>query len=178
MAGHQSLQFFRQSRRQRSAGVAAQLVEPFRRLLQTWLEADDTVQAQQVLDAVLQRDPLAHQPLAFPLRPPHVLLGLARDAHHRADPRFAAQPGQQRTQQHVEVDPISLRSPPTAFHRNARRMHDLHLEAMRQQIPRDPEPIPACLVGQHRSLHAAARPQRLRLPAFDLLQQPDHIARR
>jgi hypothetical protein len=158
-------------------GVAAQAVEPFRRLLQTRLEAGDPMQTQQVLEAVLQRDPLADQPLALPLRSPHVFLGLARDAHHRAYPRFTPQPRQQGAQQHVEIDPVSFRPPPPPFHRDARRMHDLHLDAMCQQISRDPEPVSACFIGQHSPAHGSARPLCLHLPSFDLLQQSRHVTR-
>jgi hypothetical protein len=134
------------------------------------------MQAQQVLDAVLQRDPLADQPFAFPLRSPYVLFGLARDVHHRAHPRLAAQPSQQRAQQHVEIDTISLDAAPSAFDRDARRMHHPHLSAMRQQIPRDPEAVPTRFIGQHDPAYRAARSFRLGLPPVELLQQLGHVA--
>src|SRR6202051_2685647 len=86
--------------RQNPSRVSPPAGSPSRRRLQTRLEAGDPRQAQQVLDAVLQRDPLADQPFALPLRPPHVFLGLARDAHHRAYPRFTPPPRQQGAQQH------------------------------------------------------------------------------
>src|SRR3546814_3661458 len=74
------------------------------RLLQARLEAGSTVQAQQALDPVLQLEPLGHQPLALATGPALLLLRCARDPHHRADPRLAAQPGQkaaQRSEEHT-----------------------------------------------------------------------------
>src|SRR3546814_5044602 len=68
------------------------------RLLQARLEAGSTVQAQQALDPVLQLEPLGHQPLALATGPALLLLRCARDPHHRADPRLAAQP---RSEEHT-----------------------------------------------------------------------------
>ena len=62
---HQPPQLGHRLARQRHAGKAAQLLEPFRRLLQAWPEVGDPMQTQQVLDAVLELDPLADQTLAL-----------------------------------------------------------------------------------------------------------------
>jgi hypothetical protein len=76
------------------------------------------------------------------------------------------------------VKPKGMLHPPApAFHRDARRVHDLHFNAMRQQIPRDPEPVATCFVGQYGPAHGSAGPLCLRLPSFDLLQQACHLAR-
>ena len=92
---HQPPQLRHRVGRQSRIGVSSQRLQPRRGFLQARLEARNTMQAQQVLDAVLQLQPLADQPLPFAARPTRILFCLIDDARHRAHPRLAAQPSQQ-----------------------------------------------------------------------------------
>src|SRR5450432_2160892 len=102
-------------RRQGRAGASPQFLQLLRRLLQARPEVANPVKAQQALDLVLEPDALANQLVALATRPPRILLLDAGNAHHRAHPRLTAQPGQQRPQQHVEIDAVGLGAPPLAL---------------------------------------------------------------
>ena len=174
---HQAPQLGHRLRRQRRAGASPQFLQLLRRLLQARPEVANAVQAQQTLDLVLEPDALAHQLVALATRPPRILLLDAGNAHHRAHPRLPAQPGQQRPQQHVQIDAIGFGSPPLALDGDARRLHHMRLDPSATQLARDPEPVPPRLVSHNYARDRLASPDRLRLPAIHHTHDFVHVTR-
>jgi hypothetical protein len=68
----------------------------------------DAVERAQAFDAVDVLHPLLDQPLALAMQPLGVLLLDARNAHHTAGIRFAAQMATERALHPLDVDPVGL----------------------------------------------------------------------
>ena len=78
------------------------------------LEEAVAVGEKQSFDPVDVLDPFHDQHLALTAKPASVFIFRRRQPDHRADARFAALVGEQRTNQSLAVDPVGLRPPPPA----------------------------------------------------------------
>src|SRR5262249_56204373 len=76
------------------------------------IDVTDALGEQQALDAIDVRCSLVDQPAAFAMRAPHIFFVDAGDAHNRPHMAVATQPGDQRAQEHADIDPIRLRPAP------------------------------------------------------------------
>jgi hypothetical protein len=118
----------------------------------------DPERRQHAVDLVGDRQPFPDQILPLAQGSAAVLLGLARDRHHRAHPRLAAQPGQGRAQQHLHIQRVRLRPPRPAIDGHARGLDHVDLDPTREQPPRQPEPITPGLVGHDHPADPLAGP--------------------
>jgi hypothetical protein len=93
------------------------------------VELGDALGTEQALDAVRVPDPLLDERLALTGNAPHILLLRAGWHDHGADPRLAALPRQQRAQQSLAVDGISLGTPLAPRDGNGGGIHDMAFDA-------------------------------------------------
>jgi hypothetical protein len=108
----------------------------------------DAAECTQAFDAVDVLDPLTDQPLALAMQPLGVLLLEARNAHHAARIRLAAQMATECTLHPLEVDPVGLGALRSPVYQQARRIEDMIAHPMRFQHMVQPEAIVAGLVAR------------------------------
>jgi hypothetical protein len=111
-----------------------------------WLKIRDTLGRQQTLDPIHVPHTLGHQRSAFARQPPLVLLRRARRPHHRANSPFAAGPGHQRAQQHLDIEPIRIGPAVTPVHGNRSGINHVTFHTVRFQQPMHPEPVKPSLI--------------------------------
>src|ERR1700682_3480808 len=90
---------------------------------------------------------LAHQPAALSVRASQILLVDTWDAHQRPNMSLAPAPGDQRTQQHLDVDSVGLNSSPATVYLKAARVDHKALDAAPHKEPRQPERVIAYFVA-------------------------------
>src|ERR1700682_3220991 len=90
---------------------------------------------------------LAHQPAALSVRASQILLVDTWDAHQRPNMSLAPAPGDQRTQQHLDVDSVGLNSSPAPVYLEAARVDHKALDAAPHKEPRQPERVIAYFVA-------------------------------
>src|SRR5450631_1415641 len=90
---------------------------------------------------------LAHQPAALSVLavPFHIID--TWDAHQRPNMSLAPAPGDQRTQQHLDVDSVGLNSSPAPVYLEAARVDHKALDAAPHEEPRQPERVIAYFVA-------------------------------
>src|SRR6202165_3743431 len=125
---------------------------------------------------------LAHQPAALSVRASQILLVDTWDAHQRPNMSLAPAPGDQRTQQHLDVDSVGLNSSPAPAYLEAARVDHKALDAAPHKEPRQPERVIAYFVAQgdcrRRTAHlgpavpgcSKLRHQLFRVSAFDWIK--------
>src|SRR4051794_18005674 len=145
-----------------------QRLEPGPAVLAERLVVGDPLAGEQALDPVGVPDPFLQQHAALPRRAPAILLSRARRPHHRADPRLAAPPGQQRPEQRLAVDGVGLSAPLPPGRGDRPRIDDVALDAMGLEQPVHPEAVPAGLLDDH---DLDRRPVRPGDPAAQARQQ-------
>ena len=89
----------------------------------------------------------ADQLLALAVRPLGILLFECRDRRHAAVLLLAAQPAEKGALEQPDIQPIGLRPPVLARHRDARRMNDVSFDPAGAQPARQPEAVAAGLKG-------------------------------
>ena len=166
-----SLQLSQRRRRQRFATRRLQLGQLLPRLLQFDLEPPDAVQHEKRLHSVDQPRNLGRQSFPLAQRPFGVLLLDRRDRRHAAVLGLTPQPAQQGAQQKAKIEPIRLRPPVLARHRDARRVDHMDFNPLLAQPPRQPEAVSAGLIGNTDALDRMACLRRLVTPPLQLLQQ-------
>src|SRR5215467_12959549 len=72
------------------------------------VDAANALGKQQPFDPVDMCSPFADQPAALTVRAPQILFLDAGNAHQRPNVPLTPAPGDQRSQQHLDVDPIGL----------------------------------------------------------------------
>ena len=92
-------------------------------------------------------DPLADQHLALATEAAAVLFLGGRRFHHRTHSRFTALVCQQRANQRLSVDPVSLRTPAPTGCRDRGRIHDVAFDPLILQRAIDPESVEASLLN-------------------------------
>src|SRR5450631_4310946 len=90
---------------------------------------------------------LAHQPAALSVRASQILLVDTWDAHQRPNMSLAPPPGDQRTQQHLDLDSVGLNSAPAPVYLEAARVDHKALDAAPHEEPRQPERVIAYFVA-------------------------------
>src|SRR5229473_2339241 len=91
---------------------------------------------------------LAHQPAALSVRASQILLVDTWDAHQRPNMSLAPAPGDQRTQQHLDVDSVGFNASPAPVDLEAARVDHKTLDAAPHKEPRQPERVIAYFVAQ------------------------------
>src|SRR5215207_8533969 len=145
----------------------AQLPQPLAAVAPQRVVLARTEHGQHRLDPVDNGHPRADQLLALAYGAAGILSSLVRHRHHRANPRLAAQPGQEGAQQHVGVDTVGLSPAHAAVHGHAGGLHHMHLDTALLQPARKPETAPAGLVGDDHSVHRPAGRRRTAFVALD-----------
>jgi hypothetical protein len=97
-------------------------------------------------DAVDQTDPLGNQFATFPHSPPRIFIGLVRDRHHRTDAGLATKPSQQGAQEQLGVNAVRLRPTHPPIGQYTGGLHDVNLNALRDEPASQPEPRPTGFV--------------------------------
>src|ERR1700730_16720107 len=127
---------------------------------------------------------LAHQPAALSVRASQILLVDTWDAHQRPNMSLAPAPGDQRTQQHLDVDSVGLNSSPAPVYLEAARVDHKALNAAPHEEPRQPERVIAYFVADgdcwRRTAHLGPAVsgcsklchQLFRVSAFDWIEAP------
>ena len=85
------------------------------------------------------------------------------------------QPAEKRPQKNVDVDAVGLGAPAATLNRNARRMHDIDLDAVLAQGARDPKAVEARLIPHDHAPHLMAGLHRLALPLLDRSQRAANV---
>ena len=134
-------------RRQRSPECRTQLPKTLAPVSQQRIVVTAAHRRQHGANAIHQGHPLCDEFCSLPDGAPGILVALGGDRHHRAYPRFAAQPGQQGAQQQLGVDPIGLGASCPAIYWDARWLDNVGLDPVCRQPPCQPEPGPTCFVG-------------------------------
>src|SRR5713101_3115740 len=111
------------------------------------VDAANALCEQQSLDSVDVRSPLADQPAPLTMRASQILVVDTWDAHQRPNMSLAPAPGDQRTQQHLDVDSVDLNSSPAPVYLEAARVDHKALDAAPHEEPRQPERVIAYFVA-------------------------------
>ena len=111
------------------------------------VEVPDTEPGQGCLHAVDDPGLLADEALALSAGSPGILLRDGRDRGHFAMFPLAAQPAKKGSLQELGVEPVGLGAPVLAWHRHARGMNDVGLDAACLEPPPQPEAVPPGLEG-------------------------------
>src|SRR6201988_5348289 len=156
---------------QRRAFRRAQIFEPFGKLALGRAQSANAEAGKHCLDLVDDPRWLSHQSLALTVRSPRVLLLDRRDRHHAAMALFAAQPAEKNAHQKFRIEPIGLRTPVLARHRNAGRMDDVNLDIACPQPAREPEPVAPSFIGDDDTLDVAPSLAGFAAPTMQELQQ-------
>ena len=174
--GHVTAQLRQSILSQRHPFPTAYLLKTLRGLAIFHIEVADAVPDHRRFHPVDNPAALTHQVLMLAVRPPGVFLRKCRDRRHAAVLRLAAQPTEKRPHQQSRIQPISLRSPMLARHRDAGRVDHIGFDAALPQPPRQPEAVAASLEGHHNPFDLAAGFDRLLPPAIQKLHNRFRIS--
>src|SRR5437899_5255024 len=126
------------------------------RATQRRIECSHAQTRQTPLHLVHDARPLANQALPLPVRSLGILLLNRWDRYHAAVIGLATQPANESTLEQLSVETVGLRPPMLARHRDASRVHDVDLNVMGPQPPRQPEAVPPSLEGNGDSCDRAS----------------------
>jgi hypothetical protein len=133
--------------RQRTTVTGAQAGKAFDEQAIERVDIANALAVQQALDAVAVRRALLDQTIPFTTAALAILLFSRRDADDAADPRLAAQVGEERPHQLLQIDPVGLGAPGTTVHLDAGRV-DLMIEDTSSRQPSvQPVAVQACFVA-------------------------------
>jgi hypothetical protein len=127
------------------------------------------VKRAQAFDAVDVLHPLLDQPLALAMQPLGVLLLDARNAHHTAGIRFAAQMAAERALHPLDVDPVGLGGLRSPVHQQARGIKNMivHPHYKREN-----------LAGDAKGKSTSGSNVRLKVMRFQEMVQPEPVVTR
>src|SRR5215471_14150726 len=131
----------------------------------------DALGCAQTFDAVDVLDPLLDQPVTLAMQPPGIFLLDARNPHHAACIRLAAQITAKCPQHPLDVNPIGLGAPRPPVHQQARRIENMITHPMSFEPAVQPEPVIAGLVARHHLDRSAQLSANLLANPFDQLEQ-------
>src|SRR5215467_323570 len=111
------------------------------------IDAPNALGEQQSFDPVDMRSPFPHQPAALTVRAPQILFLDAGNAHQRPNVPLTPAPGDQRSQQQLDVDPIGLNRTSAPVDLEAARVEHKALDAARFKKSRQPECVVADFIA-------------------------------
>jgi hypothetical protein len=118
-ARHVAAQLAKRVRWHRHVLRRTQRLETLRRIAQFWIEAPDAETGQTGFQPAHDACALADQVLALAVRALGILLRLRCDRDHATMIPLAAQPADKHPLEHLTVEPVRLRPPMLAGHRDA-----------------------------------------------------------
>src|SRR3954467_7754716 len=171
-AGHVATKFEQRVGRERHPLGRTKHCETVRRLAQRGLEGPNPEADQTALHPIDQARALTDEPLALTARALGILLRQRRNGRHVAVIGLAAQPAEEDPFEQSRIEAICFRPAMLARDSHAGRMDDVGFDAAGPEPARQPEPVAACLEGDHDARDRAAFLGGLRTPAH---QQPEQV---